>query len=132
MVQSSHPKPPRVTSAGSADGPVSVTARTAIDRVLEVFERRGLSPTELRVLLKLLDRDASLLELAQALGQRPSALTRVGRRLSTRGLIRWYHVGARKETRLGITADGLATMHALLAEADLAAGEKEPREITAG
>jgi DNA-binding MarR family transcriptional regulator len=132
MVQSTHRRQSRVTSVGPGDGPVSASALPAIDRVLEVFERRGLSPTELRVLLKLLDREASLLELAQALGQPPSEITRVGRRLSTRGLVRWYHVGSHKETRLEVTEGGLATMQALLVEADRAAGETKPRQITTG
>src|SRR5688500_8833211 len=84
--------------------------RTAIDQVLEVFERRGLSPGELRVLLKLLDREASLSEIAQALGKSSSEVSLAGRKLAKRGLVRWYHVGARKETRLVITTDGMATM----------------------
>lgn len=129
MVQSTHRRLLRVTSVGPGDGPVSASATSAIDRVLEVFERRGLSPTELRVLLKLLDRDASLSEIARALGQRPNDITRAGRRLSTRGLVRWYHGGAPKQTQFAITAEGLATMRALLAAADRAAGEGEPREI---
>jgi DNA-binding MarR family transcriptional regulator len=109
---------------------VPAREQTAIDRVLEVFERRGLSPSEVRVLLKLLDREASLSEIAEALGKRPSEVTRAGRRLATRGLVRWYHVGAREETRLVITADGLATMRMLLAAADRASGETAPQKLT--
>jgi DNA-binding MarR family transcriptional regulator len=104
-------------------------ARIVVDRVLEVFDRCGLSPCELRVLLTLLDREASLAEIAQALGKAPSEVTRAGRRLATRGLVRWYHVGARQETRLVITARGLATMRALLAAAEPAAENPEPREF---
>jgi DNA-binding MarR family transcriptional regulator len=96
-----------------------------VDRVLEVFDRRGLSPCELRVLFTLLDREASLAEIAEALGKPASEVTRAGRRLATRGLVRWYHVGAREETRLVITARGLATMRALLAAAE----NPEPREF---
>ena len=92
--------------------------RTVADRVLEVFDRCGLSPCELRVLLTLLDREASLAEIAEALGKPASEVTRAGRRLATRGLVRWYHVGAREETRLLITARGLATMRPLLAAAE--------------
>jgi DNA-binding MarR family transcriptional regulator len=106
------------------------SCRNTVDRVLEVFERRGLSPSEVRVLLKLLDREAGLSEIAEALGQRPSKVTRTGRRLAERGLVRWYHVGARKQTRLVITADGVATMRMLLAEAERAAGS-ELRKRTA-
>lgn len=91
--------------------------RTGIDRVLEVLERRGLSPSELRVLLCLLDREASLAELAEALGRPLSEVRRSGGRLARRGLVRWYHFGRRDETRLTITRDGRATMQALTAEA---------------
>jgi len=90
--------------------------RTVIDRVLDVFERRRLSPGELRVLLSLLDREASLSEIAEALGKPPSEISRVGSRLAMRGLVRWYHFGPRMETRLVLTTDGQATMRALLAE----------------
>jgi DNA-binding MarR family transcriptional regulator len=92
--------------------------RTVIDRVLEVFERGGLSPCELRVLLKLLDREASLSEIAEAIGKPSGDVTRAGNRLARRGLVRWYHAGARMETRLVITTDGVATMRALLAAAE--------------
>jgi DNA-binding MarR family transcriptional regulator len=113
---------PTIGRVGQFSPPaVPARSRTAIDRVLEVFERRGLSPSELRLLLRLLDREASLSELADALGKRPSEMTRVGGRLATRGLIRWCHVGPRGETRLAITEDGAATMSALLAAADRAA-----------
>jgi DNA-binding MarR family transcriptional regulator len=105
--------------------------RTVVDRVLEVFDRCGLSPCELRVLLTLLDREASLPEIAEALGKPASEVTRAGRRLATRGLVRWYHVGAREETRLVITARGLATMRTLLAAAERAAAKPEPRNLTA-
>ena len=106
-------------------------AWTVVDRVLEVFDRSGLSPCELRVLLTLLDREASLPEIADALGKPPSEVTRAGRRLATRGLVRWYHVGAREETRLVITARGLATMQSLLAAAERAADKPAPRSLTA-
>jgi DNA-binding MarR family transcriptional regulator len=96
------------------------------DRVLEVLERRGLSPGDLRVLLGLLGRDASLAELAEALGKPPGEVFRAGGRLATRGLVRWYHFGPHKETRLVLTGDGLATMRALLAEAERALGERKP------
>jgi DNA-binding MarR family transcriptional regulator len=109
----------------------AAAARTVVDRVLGVFDRRGLSPCELRVLLKLLDREASLPEIAEALGKPPSEVTRAGARLATRGLVRWYHVGARGETRLVITARGLATMRALLAAAERGAAQPEPRNLTA-
>jgi hypothetical protein len=79
------------------------------------------------VLLGLLDREASLAELGDALGQGPTEIRRAGQSLAMRGLVRWQHVGRNKETRLGITAAGLAAIRALLAPG----GEKTALERTA-
>jgi DNA-binding MarR family transcriptional regulator len=98
-------------------GPAAADAQATLDRVLELFERRRLSATEMRVLLALADRGAGVSELAHALDQSPAEVTRVGRRLSARGLIRWNHVGRRKETRFEITSSGLTTLRALMAAA---------------
>jgi DNA-binding MarR family transcriptional regulator len=88
--------------------------RTEIDRVLELLERRGLSLGELRLLLRLLDREASLADIGEALDKPISEIWRTAGRLSRRGLVRWYHVRPRDETRLTITKDGRATVQALL------------------
>jgi DNA-binding MarR family transcriptional regulator len=85
-----------------------------LDRILQLFERRKLSATELRVLLSLIDRGAGVSDLADALDQTPGEITRAGRSLSMRGLIRAHHVGSRKETRFDITSSGLTTVRALL------------------
>jgi hypothetical protein len=69
------------------------------------------------MLLRLVDREAGIPELAEALGQRPGAVRRSGRRLAARGLVRWRHVGPRKETQLAITPAGLTTVQALLTAA---------------
>ena len=95
-------------------GPAPVVAQTALDRLLELLERRKLSATELRVLLALIERGAGVSDLAEALDQSPDEITRAGRSLSMRGLIRWHHVGLRKETRFDITSSGLTTVRALL------------------
>jgi N-acyl-D-aspartate/D-glutamate deacylase len=116
-----------VPSDRSADGSISGTGRAVLDRVLELLERTQRSPTEMRVLLRLLDREASLAELADALGQAPVEIRRAGRSLAMLALVRWQHVGRNKETRLGITAAGLAAMRALLT----AGGEKAAVERTA-
>jgi DNA-binding MarR family transcriptional regulator len=105
--------------------PVSTETARALDRVLELLERRQLPATELRVLLRLVDREASLSELAEVLSHRPIDITRAGRSLAMRGLVRWRHLGRRKETRLGITAAGLATIRALLTAASHDAREVE-------
>jgi DNA-binding MarR family transcriptional regulator len=96
-------------------GAAVAQTRGTIDRVLAMLEQRGLSPTEVRVLLHLLDREASLVEIANALGHPPGVITGAGGRLDSRGLVRWFHAAHTKESRLAITADGVATMRALLA-----------------
>jgi hypothetical protein len=85
-----------------------------LDRVLELVARRRLSAAELRVLLRLVDREASIVELAEALDERALDVRRCGRHLAARGLVRWLHSGTRKETRLAIAPAGLATVRALL------------------
>jgi DNA-binding MarR family transcriptional regulator len=108
--------PPGSTIGGvtfSRDDSTSAAVRTALDRVLELVERRHLSATELRVLFALIDGEASLFELAEALVRRPIEIRRAGRSLAGRGLVRWRHVGVRKATRLTITPAGLATVEAL-------------------
>jgi DNA-binding MarR family transcriptional regulator len=121
----SHPPPSTVTRAR---GPTPAVAQATLDRVLELFERRKLSATELRVLLALIDRGAGVSDLANALDQSPDEITRAGRGLSMRGLIRWYHVGSRKETRFDITSSGLTTMRALLTAAGATGADDDRAE----
>ena len=128
MLQSPHPRSRDATSAHPGDGPAVAQTRGAIDRVLAALEQRKLSPTEVRVLLHLLDREASLVEVANALGHPPSVITRAAGGLDSRGLVRWFHAAHTKQTRLAITADGLAMMRRLFAAADPAAGDAPPRE----
>jgi len=58
------------------DGPTRAVAQATLDRVPELFERRGLSATEVRVLLALLNWQARLSDLAEAPDQRPNEITR--------------------------------------------------------
>jgi DNA-binding MarR family transcriptional regulator len=90
----------------------------ALDRVLRVFERGQHSATELRVLLRLVDhRDAGIGDLAEQLGCRPSEITRAGRRLAMRGLVRTHRAGSPEQTLMEITPSGLATVQTLLTAA---------------
>ena len=82
--------------------------------MLELVERRALSATELRILLRLVDREAGMPELAEALDQRAVDVRRCGRRLAARGLVSWRHTGPREQTRVAITSAGLTTVRALL------------------
>ena len=91
-------------------------ASSSLDGMLQLLERRQLSPTELRVLLALRERDAGIVELAGELDVRPGETRRASRRLSARGLVRWRHGGARKTTTLGITPAGLACLRVLCNE----------------
>jgi DNA-binding MarR family transcriptional regulator len=109
-----------------------LAAGATLDRVLELVERSKLSTTELRVLLALFDRGACLSDLAEALDQRPAEITRAGRSLSMRGLIRWHHVGRRKQTRLEITSSGLTTVRALLTAAGATSAAADRPEAAAG
>ena len=109
-----------------------LAARATLDRVLQLLERRKLSATELRVLLALLDRGACLADLAETLDQRPDEITRASRSLSMRGLIRWHHVGRRKQTRVEITSSGLTTVRALLTAAGATSAATDRREAAAG
>jgi DNA-binding MarR family transcriptional regulator len=90
----------------------------ALDRVLRVFERGQHSATELRVLLRLVDRrDAGIGELADQLGCRPTEITRAGRRLAMRGLVRTHRAGIPEQTLMEITPSGLASLEKLLTAA---------------
>ncbi len=105
-----------------------LAAAATLDRVLELVERSKLSATELRVLLALLNRGACMANLAEALDQRPAEITRAGRSLSRRGLIRWHHVGRPTQTRLEITSSGLTAVRALLTAADATSAATERPE----
>jgi DNA-binding MarR family transcriptional regulator len=120
MLQSRHPKSRDASSARTSDGSAFPDPRGAIDRVLATLEQRRLSPTEVRVLLNLLDREGSLVDVADSLGHPPSVIARAARGLDSSGLVRWFHAAHTKESRLAITADGLVAMRALLATADIA------------
>ena len=99
------------------DAPLS-EADAALDHVLQLFERGQHSATEMRVLLRLLEhRDASIAELAEQLGSRPTEITRAGRRLAMRGLVRTRHAGTPEQTLMEITRSGRAAMRSLLTAA---------------
>jgi DNA-binding MarR family transcriptional regulator len=93
----------------------SGSASTTLNRVLELFEQAELSATEVRVLLALLERrDATIAELAEVLDLHPAAITRAGRRLAMRGLVRWHHGGRPEQALLDGTMAGEQTIEALL------------------
>ena len=86
----------------------------ALDRVLWVFEHGQHSAIELRVLLRLVDQPAAGIgDLAEQLGCRPTEITRAGRRLAMRGLVRTHRAGRPEQTLMEITPSGLATVRTL-------------------
>jgi len=93
------------------------SAEPALDLVLELLERRELSAAELRILLAVFDREATVSELAESLRRDAGEIRRIGARLYARGFLRRRHESSRMETVVGITRAGLATVRPLLSAA---------------
>jgi DNA-binding MarR family transcriptional regulator len=117
----------RVVPPARADG-LSVLAPSIsdLDGFLELLERRGLSPTELRVLLAVRDRGLRVEQLAEALSLRPTEVNRAGRRLVIRGLVHRHRVRRRSEATLEPTPAGLATARTFAAAAERMAPSLPP------
>jgi DNA-binding MarR family transcriptional regulator len=80
-----------------------------LDGLLELLEEGRDSPTELRVLLELVDRhDATITELAKALDAPVPDLRPATRRLANRGLLRAWHEPRNEQTLFSLTPAGLA------------------------
>jgi DNA-binding MarR family transcriptional regulator len=85
----------------------------AFDRLLESVHREHLSPFDVRVLLRVTDREATVVDLAESLGQPPSVLRRASARLVARGLLRRRRRRDRQdhmEVTLGTTASGMSAL----------------------
>jgi DNA-binding MarR family transcriptional regulator len=96
--------------------------------MLALFEQGELSATEVRVLLALVERtDASIAEVAEDLGTRPTEITRAGRRLAMRGLVRKHYAGRAEQPLMEITPSGLATVRTLLTAAASATAKPPAR-----
>jgi DNA-binding MarR family transcriptional regulator len=89
----------------------------SLDHVLELVGRRPLSAVEFRLLLGLVERDATVSQLAEALGDDPAEISETGRRLALPGLVRWRRVGSEREVVLGLTAAGLKEVRPLITAA---------------
>jgi DNA-binding MarR family transcriptional regulator len=124
-LQAQEQRPTRAAPMSGADA--------VLDRVLQVFERGHHSATEMRVLLRLVDRrDAGIGELADQLGCRPTEITRAGRRLAMRGLVRTHRAGTPEQTLMEITPSGLASVQTLLTAARPARLSGPGRSATMG
>ena len=85
----------------------------AFDRLLESVHREHLSPLDLRVLLRVTDREATVADLAESLRQPPSVLRRASARLVARGLLRRRRRRDRHdhlEVTLATTASGMSAL----------------------
>jgi DNA-binding MarR family transcriptional regulator len=102
------------TSDGSNGGDITSGAERRLHQMLDVLERRALSPTEARILLTLRERDAAIAELSHELGLTTSETWRASARLARRGLLSWAHRGERKRATVAITPAGLGAAGALV------------------
>jgi DNA-binding MarR family transcriptional regulator len=85
----------------------------AFDRLLESVHRERLSPFDLRVLLRVTDREATVVGLAESLGQPPNVVRRASARLVARGLLRRRRRRDRQdhiEVTLATTASGMGAL----------------------
>ena len=95
----------------------------AFDRLLESVHREHLSPFDLRVLLRVTDREATVVGLAESLGQPPSVLRRASARLVARGLLRRRRRRDRHdhmEITLATTASGMSALSRVTQALELA------------
>ena len=95
----------------------------AFDRLLESVHREHLSPFDLRVLLRVTDREATVVDLAESLGQPPSVLRRASARLVARGLLRRRRRRDRHdhmEITLATTASGMSALSRVTQALELA------------
>jgi DNA-binding MarR family transcriptional regulator len=95
----------------------------AFDRLLESVHREHLSPFDLRVLLRVTDREATVVGLAESLGQPPSVLRRASARLVGRGLLRRRRRRDREdhmEITLATTASGMSALSRVTQALELA------------
>lgn len=87
----------------------------ALDELLASLQHGDLSPLELRLLVRLAERQSAQSELADALEASPATVSRATRRLAMRGLIRRrFEGGRRSRFVLSITSSGLQAVAALV------------------
>jgi DNA-binding MarR family transcriptional regulator len=102
----------------------------AFDRLLESVHREHLSPFDLRVLLRVTDREATVGDLAESLGQPPSVLRRASARLVARGLLRRRRRRDRHdhmEVTLARTASGMSALSRVTQALQLAPTDRSGR-----
>jgi DNA-binding MarR family transcriptional regulator len=108
----------------------------ALDRLLESVHREQLSPVDLRLLLRVTDREATIGELADSMGQPPSVLRPASARLVARGLLRRRSRHQRLGVTLAATASGMSALRRVtqaleVARTDPASALTAPARLTA-
>lgn len=111
----------RTRLRSAADRRTDRRPSSGIDAALDLLERDRLAAGELRILLALVDRDATISDVAKWLRRKPRDVRLAAARLYARGLLRWRFRRSKdrpleKEEVLGITGDGLGTIRPLLTQ----------------
>ena len=102
--------------------PHAQRAARRLDILLELLERRELSPEELRVLLAVAGGELSLGRLAETLRKPTHLVRRAAWRLYLAGMLRQRHDSATQGPAFGITTRGLAAVKPLVTAAETRAG----------
>jgi hypothetical protein len=97
--------------------PYAQRAARRLDVLLELLERRELSPEELRVLLAVAGGEVSLASLAETLQKPTRPVRRAAWRLYLAGMLRQRHDPATEGPAFGITTRGLAALKPLVTAA---------------
>ncbi|MDQ4049220.1 MAG: MarR family transcriptional regulator [Actinomycetota bacterium] len=93
----------------------TASSAKVLNGLLGTLQRAGLSALELRVLVRLAERQATQSELADALEAGPGTIRRATRRLAMRGLIgRRFERRRRSRFVLRITSSGLLALAPLI------------------
>lgn len=82
--------------------------------MLELLERRRLSPIELRILLALRDGDVAASGLAESFDRRPEEIRGAAARLYARELLDWRDDRGREEPIFAITQAGTIALRPIL------------------
>ena len=94
---------------------LNASAQRVLDDLLGTLQRAELSPSELRVLVRLAKSQATQSELADALEAGPGTIRRVTRRLAMRGLVgRRFERGRNSRFVLRITSSGRSALAPLI------------------
>jgi DNA-binding MarR family transcriptional regulator len=104
---------PTSAFSASTDAPAGQHSSVSLDGFLELVHLEHLSPLDLRVLLRVTDREATVSELAASMGQPPTVLGRASARLAARGLLRRRRRRSRHdrlEITLATTASGMGAL----------------------